>query len=84
METPLRNFVIFDRNAGFLQWSCLAADATAALADFDAAVGIDPNGIGLDAIFADYDIREVTDDQRAAVETWQEQGAKASEFPLAP
>ena len=71
------NFVILDKNAGFLQHSCEAPDALAALASFHAEVNLgDYNSPD------DWDIREVTADQRAAIEAWQDAGAPAADFPL--
>lgn len=75
-------YVIFDRGAGYYQWGGEFEDDMAALADFDAKVGIDPHGEGLEALRKQYDIRKVTPDQFAAVEAWQAAGAKAAEFPL--
>jgi hypothetical protein len=78
----MKHFVIFDRNAGLLQFSGEFASAEAAIEAFDADVGIDPHGQGLDAIAALYDTREVTAEQRAAVEDWCAHGSKADQFPL--
>lgn len=77
----MTHYVIFDRNAGFLQWSGEYESAEEAIKAFDAKVGIDPHGKGLDAVAEEFDIRDVTAEQRAAVEHWWENGGKG-EFPL--
>lgn len=77
-------YAIFDRNAGLLQFICEAQDERDALGKFDANAGIDPQGEGLDAIFnrGDWDIREVTAEQVAALEAWADAGSPADRFPI--
>jgi hypothetical protein len=72
--------LIFDRNIGMLQHVSALEDEAAALAEFDADVGIDPNGTGLAT--CDWKFYRVSDDMADKVMDWQARGAPASEFPL--
>lgn len=76
------HFVILSINAGRLEWSGEYEDAAAAFRDFNETVGIDPLGKGLPAVIQNYDAREVSAEQRFAVEAWWHAGGKAAEFPL--
>lgn len=72
--------LIFDRNVGMLQHVSALEDEGAALAEFDADVGIDPHGTGLNA--DDWKFYRVDDAMADKVMDWQARGAPASEFPL--
>ena len=83
-STTAAHYAIFDRYVGLLQFLCTAENERDALGKFHADVGIDPQGEGLDAIFdrGDWDIREVTAEQVAALEAWAGAGSPADSFPL--
>lgn len=70
--------LIFDRNAGFLQYVTDIEDEMKALEAFDAEIGIDPHGKGLNT--EDWIFCRVTDEE---VEDWLAHGASANKFPLA-
>lgn len=73
------HFAILDRNIGFLQWLGEYPTAEAALADFGATVGIDPDGAGLS--LDDWRIYHLTAEEAAAVERWAQDGHPANECP---
>ena len=60
---------IFDDNAGYLQHISVATTATAALAEFDNKIGIDPNSKGLS-------FYEVTSEEAAAMESEDSQNCQ--------
>lgn len=72
--------LIFDRNAGFLQYVTDIEDEMEALKAFDADIGIDPHDRGLDT--ENWVFYRVTDEKAKEVEDWQARGARASKFPL--
>jgi hypothetical protein len=71
----MTDFVIFDVNAGFLQWSGQAADKAGALAALQSVVGGDP----IDE--AQFIVMSVMGDQREEIEAWWENGALSSDEP---
>ncbi len=72
--------LIFDRNVGMLQHVSDLEDEMAALAEFDAQVGIDPHGTGLNT--DEWKFYRVSDAMADKVCDWQARGAPAAEFPL--
>jgi len=73
-------YIIQDTNIGFIQWIAEgAASPEDALAQFDAEVGIDPDGKGLDV--DDWRITEATPEMVAEAENWAESGHPAPDAP---
>lgn len=72
-------FAILDKNVGMVQWISDADSAEAALADFDANVGIDPDGKGLD--ISEWKILDVSKDQADELREWSDNGCHGSECP---
>jgi cyanophycinase-like exopeptidase len=71
----MTDFVIFDVNAGHLQWSGGAADKAGALAGLQAVVGGDP----IDE--AQFVVMPVMGDQRAEIEAWWDNGGLSFDEP---
>jgi|APFre7841882724_1041349.scaffolds.fasta_scaffold22244_4 hypothetical protein len=58
-------FAINDINAGYIQWVGEADDERDAIVRFDAHVGIDPHGLGLDKVSEELEVRELHSRQYA-------------------
>jgi len=71
----MTDFVIFDVNAGHLQWSGGAVDKAGALAGLQAVVGGDP----IDE--AQFVVMPVMGDQRAEIEAWWDNGGLSFDEP---
>ena len=67
--------LIFDSNAGRLQWISDREIFLEALEEFDAAVGIDPHKRGLNP--ADWVFYRVRDEKAREIADWQEHGRPA-------
>ena len=67
--------LIFDSNAGRLQWISNREIFLEALEEFDAAVGIDPHKRGLNP--ADWVFYRVRDEKAREIADWQEHGSPA-------
>jgi hypothetical protein len=73
--------LIFDKSAGLLQWISSATDEMEALTEFDAAIGIDPNGKGLS--LDEWCFVLVSDEKAAKVQAWADAGSHTADDPLA-
>jgi hypothetical protein len=73
--------LIFDKNAGLLQWVSSHHNEMDALKEFDAAVGIDPNESGLN--LDDWRFHLVSDEKAAEVQAWIDAGSHTADDPLA-
>ena len=67
--------LIFDSNAGRLQWISDREIFLEALEEFDAAVGIDPHKRGLNP--ADWVFYRVRDEKAREIADWHEHGSPA-------
>ncbi len=67
---------IFDDHAGYLQHISVATTTTAALAEFDTKIGIDPNSKGLDVIADEFSFYEVASEEAAAMESEDSQNCQ--------
>lgn len=68
---------IFDNNAGYLQYISAATTPTAALAEFDNKIGIDPNDEGLDVVADEFSFYEITSEEAAAMESEDSRNCQA-------
>lgn len=72
-------YVILDKNVGHLQWYGKYESPEAALAAFDADVGIDPHDNGID--IDDWQIVAVTPQELRRVKAWADRGHPADKCP---
>ncbi len=72
--------LIFDNNAGRLQWISSCEVYQEALEEFNAAIGIDPSNGGLNP--TDWTFYRVRDEKAKEVVEWWDRGGSAEKFPL--
>lgn len=76
-RTGSKYFVIFDKNAGYLQWSGKAKNAMDAMKKLDADAGIAPNGEKLsDLIDSSYSVHEVSKEEMDKIQDWWDRGGR--------
>jgi hypothetical protein len=66
----MTKFAIFDCNAGLLQWTGEGETARDVLIQFDKAVGINPHGLSMDAVAAEFVAYEVSDAEAVELQAW--------------